>query len=293
MQKISRNDLCWCGSNLKYKKCHLSKDSEIEAKLNELREKGYGTPTIELVKTNEEIEKIYLSSQLAKQTLDEVAKILKPGLVTNEIDQFVYDFITKHGGYPAPLNYRGYPKSTCVSINHEICHGIPDEKTIIKDGDIVNIDVTVQMNGYFGDTNRTFMIGNTSKLAKKLVQVAKECLDLAIKEVKPFAPISNIGLAIENHAKNNGFSVVRDYGGHGIGKEFHEDPFIFHYFQKQRDLVLRPNMVFTIEPMINEGLPGTKLLSNNWTAVTIDNKLSAQWEHTIRVTEQGYEVLTI
>ncbi|MFA5880468.1 MAG: methionyl aminopeptidase [Candidatus Margulisiibacteriota bacterium] len=292
MKKLSRNDLCWCGSNQKYKKCHLDKDDLIDQRLDQFRKQGYLIPSISLVKTSEDIAKIRKSCQLAKATLDELEKIIKPGISTNEIDKFVYDFTLKQGAYPAPLNYRGYPKSTCTSLNNVICHGIPDE-TILKEGDILNVDVTTFSDGYYGDINRMFLIGAVSKKAELLVKVTKECLDLAIKVIKPFIPASNIGLTIETHAKKFGFSVVSDYGGHGIGANFHEEPFIYHYYQKERDFILRPNMVFTIEPMINEGKPNTKLLKDKWTAVTIDNKLSSQWEHTIAVTEDGYEILSL
>ena len=291
MKKLSRNDLCWCGSNQKYKKCHLDHDLAIDQKLDQFRKQGYFIPPVSLLKTKEEIAKIKKSCQLAKATLDELEKMVKPGISTNEIDKFVYDFTINQNAYPAPLNYRGYPKSTCTSINNVICHGIPDE-TILKEGDIVNIDVTTLYEGYYGDLNRMFLVGKVSKEAELLVNVTKECLSSAIKILKPLTPASNIGLAIETHAKKFGFSVVRDYGGHGIGKAFHEEPFIYHYYQNERDFILRPNMVFTIEPMINEGLPNTKLLSDKWTAVTVDKKLSAQWEHTIAITDEGYEVLS-
>ncbi len=284
--KLSRNDLCWCGSGKKYKKCHLSSDiesgagSDYPVQLNGIR-----------IKTQEQIDGIRKSCRLAKKVLDEADKIIKPGITTDEINKWAHEFILSHNAVPAPLNYNGFPKSVCTSPNDVICHGIPDD-TPLKDGDILNLDVTTVLDGYYGDSGRMYLIGDPSEEARKLVKVAKECLYLGIEEVRPNRDLNVIGIAIEKHARKHGFSVVRDYGGHGIGILFHEEPHIHHYSSKKRNIIMQPNMVFTIEPMINEGKFGTKLLVDNWTAVTVDGKLSAQWEHTVRVTEKGYEILT-
>jgi len=212
-------------------------------------------------------------------------------MTTNEINEIVHGYITEQGGIPAPLNYHGFPKSVCTSINNVICHGIPDE-TVIQDGDIINVDVTTIYKGYFGDASRMFMIGAVSDTAKKLVNVSKECLDIGISKIKPYNDIGEIGYAIEEHAKKNGFSVVRDYGGHGVGVKFHEEPHIHHFGRKNRGIKMIPGMIFTIEPMINSGKYKSRVLSDDWTAVTVDDSLSSQWEHTILVTENGYDILT-
>lgn len=220
-----------------------------------------------------------------------VANRISEGITTNEINEWVHDFTISHGGVPAPLDYNGFPKSVCTSLNNVICHGIPDD-TVLKNGDIINVDVTVILNGYYGDASRMFIIGETTPEAEKLVQVSKECLDIGIAQVKPYADIGEVGYAIEQHARANKFSVVRDYGGHGIGVKFHENPHVHHYGSKRRGIVMVPNMTFTIEPMINSGRYETRLLGDNWTAVTVDGGLSAQWEHTVLVTEDGMEILT-
>lgn len=244
-----------------------------------------------ILKTEEQIEGIRKSCQLTKDTLDMVANRISEGITTNEINEWVHDFTISHGGVPAPLDYNGFPKSVCTSLNNVICHGIPDD-TVLKNGDIINVDVTVILNGYYGDASRMFIIGETTPEAEKLVQVSKECLDIGIAQVKPYADIGEVGYAIEQHARANKFSVVRDYGGHGIGVKFHENPHVHHYGSKRRGIVMVPNMTFTIEPMINSGRYETRLLGDNWTAVTVDGGLSAQWEHTVLVTEDGMEILT-
>jgi methionyl aminopeptidase len=291
MKKIARNDDCWCGSGKKYKKCHLPTDDALVKKLKTYEKDGFVVPTLDLIKTPTEIEGIRQSSRLATKILNDLHGKIVPGITTQEINDYVHNEIIKNNAIPAPLNYRGFPKSICTSINNVICHGIPGE-TKLKDGDIINIDVTTILNGFFGDTSQMFLVGKVSEKAKKLVQVTKECLDLGIKEVKPFEPFNNIGRAIEKHARQNGFSVVKDYGGHGIGIEFHEDPFVYHFSRKEKGFLMVPGMVFTIEPMINEGTYELKILADKWTAITKDGKLSAQWEHTVLVTETGVEVLT-
>ncbi|MBF0278519.1 MAG: methionyl aminopeptidase [SAR324 cluster bacterium] len=285
MKNISRNAPCPCGSGKKFKKCHLSQDKQNNKRW------GKGNRTGIIIKTKEQIEGIRKSSQLTCKILDLLEEQIRPGITTNEINEWVHDYTIDNGAYPAPLNYRGFPKSVCTSLNEVICHGIPDE-TVLKDGDILNVDVTCILDGYYGDSNRMYLIGNVSEEAKTLSRVAKECLYLGIEQVKPFNTIGDIGFAIQEYAENKGFSVVRDFCGHGVGIEFHEDPQVPHYGDPKTGPVLTPNMVFTIEPMINMGRYESRILADRWTAVTADGSLSAQWEHTLLVTEDGVEVLT-
>lgn len=287
MRSLSRNDPCWCGSGKKYKKCHMETDLEN----GKQKDGSLKPPPGVVIKTEDQIGGIRKSCRLVKETLDMVGERIRAGITTDEINGWVHDFIISRGAVPAPLNYNGFPKSVCTSLNNVICHGIPDD-TVLKEGDIINVDVTCIVDGYFGDSGRMFMIGAPSGEAKKLVMVARECLYLGIENVKPYGNLGEIGYAIEQHARKNGFSVVRDYGGHGIGLKFHEEPHIHHYGSRNRGYVMVPNMVFTIEPMINAGRYETRLLADGWTAVTIDDSLSAQWEHTVRVTDSGVEILT-
>jgi len=284
MRKLQRNDLCWCGSGKKYKKCHMESDMKNSSAMKR-------PPKGIIIKTEEQIEGIRKSCKLTRDILDYVGEKITAGITTNMINEWVHEYTIKHGAIPAPLGYNGFPKSVCTSINNVICHGIPDE-THLKDGDIINVDVTCILNGYYGDASRMYIIGEATDVAKKLVRVARECMELAIAEVKPYSDFGVIGQVIQKHASENGFSVVRDYGGHGIGLKFHEEPHIHHYDVGQRGMQMFPGMIFTIEPMINEGKYQTALLSDGWTAVTVDGKLSAQWEHTVCVTEDGVEVLT-
>lgn len=245
------------------------------------------------IKTPEEIAKIKIACQLATEALEMIKPHIKEGVTTEKLDYICHDYIVNvQHAIPAPLNYRGFPKSICTSVNHVICHGIPGPKKL-KDGDIINIDITVIKDGYFGDTSMMFFVGTPSVLAQRLVKIAQECLYLGIKAVKPDNHVGDIGAVIQQHAEANRFSVVREYCGHGIGKNFHEDPQILHYGEAGTGIVLKPGMVFTIEPMINAGSYHTKVLPDNWTVVTRDHKLSAQWEHTILVTATGAEVLTL
>jgi methionyl aminopeptidase len=281
---LERNDLCWCGSDKKYKSCHLEHD-------NLLFEKGCIMPERELIMSKDQIAGIKKSGILTKEILDMISEHVKAGITTNKLDELVYDYTIKKGGYPAPLNFMGYPKSICTSINNVICHGIPDE-TLLKNGDIINIDISTILGGFYSDASRMFTIGEISSEAEKLVECARECLRLGIEAVKPFKSISDIGRAIEPYAKGMGYSVVRDFGGHGVGVKFHEEPFISHFITNTEEMLMFPGMVFTIEPMINQGKRNIRILSNDWTAVTIDKSLSAQWEHTILVTAEGREILT-
>jgi methionyl aminopeptidase len=246
----------------------------------------------QLLKTTEEIAKMRVAGRLAAEVLEMIAPYVKEGITTEELDRICHDYIVSvQKAIPAPLNYRGYPKSICTSLNHEICHGIPGPKKL-KKGDILNIDVTVIKDGYFGDTSMMFAIGKISLFAEKLIQVTKQCLYLAIKEVRPGAHLGDIGAVIQEHAESNHFSVVRDYCGHGIGTKFHQEPQVMHYGTRGEGMELKAGMTFTIEPMINAGNKETRLLANGWTAVTKDHSLSAQWEHTLLVTDDGCEVLT-
>ncbi|THB74508.1 MAG: type I methionyl aminopeptidase [Gammaproteobacteria bacterium] len=246
-----------------------------------------------VLKTGEEIEKMRIAGQLAADVLKMIEPHVKPGVTTGELNDICHDYITNvQEAIPAPLNYRGFPKSICTSVNHQICHGIPGDKKL-KSSDIINIDITVIKNGFHGDTSTMFFIGEPSILAKRLCNVAKECLDIGISMVKPGVRLGNIGHAIQSHAEKNRFSVVREYCGHGIGREFHEDPQVLHYGKPDTGIILEEGMTFTIEPMVNAGKRHTKLLPDNWTVVTKDKKLSAQYEHTLLVTSDGFEILTI
>ncbi|MEA1927223.1 MAG: methionyl aminopeptidase [Candidatus Auribacterota bacterium] len=281
---IGRNDPCWCGSGKKYKKCHLSIDQARHSHPGKTRA-GI------LIKTEGQIDGIRAASRMTAQLLDMVAGRIRAGITTNEIDSWVHEETIARGGIPAPLNYHGFPKSVCTSLNDEICHGIPD-KTILKHGDIINVDITTILDGYYGDASRMFMIGEVSDKAREIIEVAGECLSRGIRMVKPGNRFGDIGWTIQEYAENKGFSVVRDYTGHGVGIEFHEPPNVCHYGKRGTGELIQPDMVFTIEPMINAGTYKCRLLSNGWTAVTRDGALSAQWEHTVRVTGDGVEILT-
>ncbi|HEY5682544.1 MAG TPA: type I methionyl aminopeptidase [Sulfuricaulis sp.] len=245
------------------------------------------------VKTPAEIEKMRVAGRLAADVLRIIRPHVKAGITTGDLDKICHDYIVNvQGAIPAPLNYKGYPRSICTSVNHQVCHGIPGEKKL-KKGDIINIDVTVIKDGYHGDTSKMFTIGESSVQAKRLVQVTHECMIKGIEIVRPGTRLGDIGHAIQHHAEAHGFSVVREYCGHGIGREFHEDPQILHYGQPGTGMALEPGMTFTVEPMINAGKKEVKLLPDNWTVVTRDHSLSAQWEHTVLVTESGHEILTL
>lgn len=245
------------------------------------------------IKTPEEINLMRVAGQLAADVLTMIEPHVCPGVTTDELDKLCHDYIVnQQHAIPAPLNYRGFPKSICTSINHVVCHGIPGSKKL-KDGDIINIDVTVLKDGYHGDTSKMYFIGTPSILAQRLVKITQECLYLGIGVVKPGARLGDIGAVIQKHAEAQGFSIVREYCGHGIGSIFHEPELqVLHYGTSGTGLTLAPGMTFTIEPMINAGQHPTKLLPDGWTAVTKDHSLSAQWEHTLLVTQTGYEILT-
>lgn len=287
--EIGRNTRCWCGSGKKYKQCHEKFDEKLAA----LAKEGNTIPRRDMIKSEKDILGIKKSAKINTGVLDHVAQHIHAGMSTAELDRLVYEYTISHGAIPAPLNYEGFPKSCCTSVNHEVCHGIPDEKVILKEGDIVNVDVSTIYHGYFSDASRMFMIGEVSEEAKRLVEVTKECLELGIQAVKPWGHLGDIGAAIQEHAQKNGYSVVIDFAGHGIGKQFHEDPIVSHVGAKGKGMILAPGMVFTIEPMINQGDYHLYIdKKNGWTAYTKDGKLSAQWEHQLLVTEHGVELLS-
>lgn len=247
-----------------------------------------------IIKTPELIEKMRVAGRLAAEVLEMIEEHVKPGVTTDELNSICHDYIVNvQQATPSPLNYRGFPKSICTSVNHVVCHGIPSDKKVLKKGDIINIDITVFKNGVHGDTSKMFVVGEASIQAERLIRITQECLYLGIKMVKPGVRLGDIGHAIQQHAESNHFSVVREYCGHGIGEGFHEEPQVLHYGRPGTGVILQPGMTFTIEPMINAGKRFTKLLPDQWTVVTKDHKLSAQWEHTILVTETGYEVFTM
>lgn len=285
--KTGRNDPCPCGSGLKYKKCCLGKDY---SKIKNIKEKYLLDHKIRL-KEKADIEALKRAGHIALDCLQLVEGLIEPGIATEDINTLVHEFTIKQGAQPAPLNYRGFPKSVCVSINEEICHGIPGDRAL-KDGDIVNVDVTPILNGYYADASKTFFAGTPGDDALKIVQVARESLKAGMSMVHPGNKIGDIGWAIQRYAEGEGCSVVREFVGHGVGFEFHEAPQIPHYGQKGQGITLVPGMVFTIEPMINLGKKELHILSDNWTAVTNDSFLSAQFEQTILVTENGLESLT-
>jgi methionyl aminopeptidase len=287
MRKLSRNDPCWCGSAKKYKNCHLKQDLMRRRTPQKSAPRRNGI----IIKTDEQIAGIRASGKLTSEILDILEGQIVPGITTEQINTWVHDATVARGAVPAPLNYRGFPKSTCTSLNETVCHGIPDS-TILQDGDTLNVDVTCILNGYYGDSSRMYLIGDVSHEARRLVRVTRECLDLGIAQVKPGNHFGDIGHVIQTHAESHGYSVVRAFVGHGVGIQFHEPPNVTHYGRPHTGPMLEPNMVFTIEPMINAGAYQVKILEDGWTTITADGSLSAQWEHTVRVTEDGVEILT-
>jgi len=287
--KVGRNDLCPCGSGLKYKKCCLNKTDGQQPE-EDLKEVYYRRHKIRL-KEPADIEGIRKAGRQVIQCLDLVEELIQPGLETEEINRRVHDFTVQSGGRPAPLNYNGFPKSVCVSVNEVICHGIPGSRRL-EDGDIVNVDITTILEGYYADASKTFCVGSAKPEARRIVEVARECLRLGMQQVRPGKTIGDIGWAIQQYAESQGCSVVREMVGHGVGFEFHEPPQVPHFGKPGTGVVLVPGMVFTIEPMINLGGRELRILEDNWTAVTRDGSLSAQFEQTLAVTEDGCESLT-
>lgn len=246
-----------------------------------------------ILKTPEDIAKMRIAGQLAAEVLEMLDEHVRPGITTEELDRLAHDYIVNvQQAIPAPLNYKGYPKSICTSLNHVVCHGIPNDKPL-KSGDIMNVDITVIKDGYHGDTSKMYLVGDVPEWAERLCQITQECLYKGIDLVRPGARLGDIGEVIQKHAEKNGFSVVREYCGHGIGKQMHEAPEVLHWGKAGTGLTLREGMTFTIEPMINQGKPATRTLSDGWTVVTTDGLLSAQFEHTVAVTADGVRVLTL
>ena len=268
--------------------------TELDKKVLAFQNRGCLVPTRRLVKTAEQIEGIRRSGVVNTGVLDAVAEMIKPGISTADIDRVVYDYTTAHGAIPAPLNYEGFPKSVCTSINEVVCHGIPSDDEILEEGDIVNVDVSTILDGYYSDASRMFVVGGkTSPEKQKLLDVARDCLEIGAEAAKPWGFVGDIGKAIARHAHRNGFSVVRALCGHGVGLEFHEEPEVDHYDTRRKGMLLVPGMVFTIEPMINMGTYEVFIdEEDGWTVVTEDELPSAQWEHTFVMTEHGLEILT-
>ncbi len=287
-KKIGRNDPCWCGSGRKYKVCHEA----FDARISKYASLGHKVPPQNIIKTPEQIEKIKESCKINIAVLDYIEKNIHEGMNTAEIDKIVYDMTTDMGGIPAPLNYEGYPFSVCTSVNEQVCHGFPSKDVILKSGDIINIDCSTILNGYFSDSSRMFCIGEVSPEKQRLVDVTKECVYKGLEQVKPWGFLGDMGQAVHDHAYSNGYTVVREIGGHGVGLEFHEEPWVGYHTKKGTDMLLAPGMIFTIEPMVNMG--GVEIFidqENDWEVYTDDGKPSAQWEIMVLVTEDGHEVL--
>ena len=288
MKKIGRNDPCWCGSGKKYKVCHEAFDNKILR----FKDAGHIVPTHEIIKTRAQIAGIRESGKVNVAILDEVAARIKPGMTTQEIDDIVAAETKKYGAIAAPLNYEGFPKSVCTSINSQVCHGIPSEEDVLEEGDIVNVDVSTIYKGYYSDSSRMFCIGNVCDEWRRLVDVTKESIQIGLNEVKPCGFLGDMGEAIHTFIKAHGYTVVQDIGGHGVGLEFHEEPFVSYVTKRGTEMLMVPGMVFTIEPMVNMGTDEIFVdEDNDWTVYTDDNMPSAQWEVTVAVTEDGYEVL--
>lgn len=288
MNCIGRNDKCWCGSGRKYKICHAGFDSMLA----QYRAKGAITPPRSIIKNEAQIQGIRESAKINIAVLDYVAVHIKAGVTTAEIDRWVFDKTSELGGIPAPLGYEGFPKSVCTSVNDEVCHGIPSEDTVLRDGDIINVDVSTIYNGYFSDSSRMFCIGEVSPEKMRLVEIARQSLEVGLQKVKPWGYLGDMGQAINDFIKANGYSVVREIGGHGIGLAFHEDPWVSYVSRAGSEMLMTPGMVFTIEPMINMG--SHRIVTdkeNGWTVRTKDGMPSAQWEIQVLVTEMGYEIL--
>ncbi len=289
VRKMGRNDPCWCGSGKKYKACHAAFDD----KLKKYALMGKIVPDHSIIKTPEQIEKIKESAAINIAILDRIEKEIHEGMPTSEIDKIVYDMSIEAGAIPAPLNYEGYPYSVCTSVNEQVCHGFPSDKVILKSGDIVNVDCSTILNGFFSDSSRMFCIGEVSEEKKRLVQITKEACYEGLKYAKPWGFLGDVGQAVHDYCYDNGYSIVREIGGHGVGLEFHEDPWVGYHSKKGTEMLLVPGMIFTIEPMVNMGKEDIVTdKSNGWEVSTKDGKPSAQWELMVLITEDGNEVLS-
>lgn len=298
--KLGRNDPCWCGSGKKYKKCHLASDrlgttaapgAPPRLAAPPVLARAPRKPKGVLLKSAEEIEGLRRAGRLTRSILEGLNDFIQPGVTTAAINARVHAAMVEAGATPATLNYKGFPASSCTSIDEVVCHGIPGERQL-QDGEIINVDVTSILDGFFGDASNMYLVGEVDAEAQRLVRVTREALERGITAVSPDARLGDIGAAIQKHAEAEGFAVVRTFGGHGIGRNFHEEPFVPHFGRAGSGEPLVPGMVFTIEPMLNAGTWRVKVLSDGWTAVTTDGSLSAQWEHTVAVTEDGVDVLT-
>jgi methionyl aminopeptidase len=303
---LKANDPCWCGSGRKFKRCHKSAQGRIQpGRLSPMRSvpPEIGRPDYALtgeprrwdepmVKSPDIVARMRVAGRIAAEVLAETGAAVRPGITTDELDVICHEACVRKSVYPSPLNYKGYPKSLCTSVNEVICHGIPDDRVLL-DGEIVNLDVTVFVNGVHGDTNATFLVGDVDEASRTLVRVTRECLDLGIAAVAPGRPISDIGKAIEVHATRHRFGVVRTFVGHGVGEQFHTEPTVPHYFTPAASTVIETGMTFTIEPMITMGTWREQLWDDGWTAVTADGRRTAQFEHTLLVTDDGAEILTV
>lgn len=288
MSELGRNHPCWCGSGLKYKKCHMEFDERVEA----FRQNGHLVPTHKIIKNAEQIEGIRESAKINVAVLDYVAEHIQAGITTEQIDKWVYQQTVGRQAIPAPLDYEGFPKSVCTSVNDQVCHGIPSPDDVLKDDDIINVDVSTIYKGYFSDSSRMFCIGEVSEEKKRLVEITKQCIEVGLQEVKPWKCLGDMGQAVHEFAKKNGYSVVREFGGHGVGLEFHEEPWVSHVSKRGTEMLMVPGMIFTIEPMVNMGKSRIYIdKKNGWTAYTADGKPSAQWEVQVLITEDGYEIL--
>ena len=287
-RRIRANDACWCGSGKPYHTCHR----EFDRKVNRARWQGHEIPSHRIIKNQAQIEGIRESGKLNIAILDHVAERIKAGVTTEEIDEWVHEFTVNHGGIPAPLGFEGFPKSVCTSIDSQVCHGIPSKDVVLKDGDIINVDVSTILNGYYSDSSRMFMIGNVDPEKEKLVRVTKEAVEKGLEQVQPWGFLGDMGQAVHDHVKAHGYTVVYEVGGHGIGLRFHEEPFVSYTTLRGEEMLMAPGMIFTIEPMVNMG--GCDIYvdeKNGWTIYTEDGKPSAQWEIMVLVTEDGHEVL--
>jgi methionyl aminopeptidase len=290
--ELGRNDPCWCGSGKKYKKCHLRADQQGDGGRRATGGRAMRAAKVARIKTPEQIEGIRRAGRLTRRILDSLVDRIVPGVTTRQIDDWVTTATRGAGAKAAPLGYKGFPRSCCTSVNEVVCHGIPGNRTLTS-GDIVNVDVTSILAGYFGDANQMYAVGEVSEEAERLMRVTRECLELGIEQVRPGGRLGDIGHAIQTHAEAHGYSVVRQFGGHGVGLAFHEEPHVSHYGKRGTGPRLEPGMVFTIEPMINAGHWEVEILADGWTAVTQDGSLSAQYEHTVAVTSDGVDVLTV
>lgn len=288
LQKMFPNSPCWCGSGKKYKYCHMEQDEKVRMR----KDAGDEVPSRKLLKTAADIEKIKESAKINMACLDAVAQQIHVGMSTQEIDDIVHDTTVKMGGIPAPLNYEGFPKSVCTSLNDEVCHGIPSESILLQEGDIINVDCSTILDGYYSDSSRMFCVGKVSEEDQRLVRVVRECVQKGLEQVKPWGYLGDVGAAVNAYARENGYSVVREIGGHGIGKEFHEDPWVSFVTEPHTGMLLVPGLTFTIEPMVNAGVPDVfEDADNGWTIYTDDGRKSAQWEIMVTVTQTGHEVL--